>query len=74
MGANIAEHAIVSLVQMVARNQAIHIPGTLPQLGTKLNVKWFYFGPLLGGVVAVDFLVVALSYWAIKTGPYRRLE
>lgn len=40
VGANIAEHAILSLAEMLANNPTIQMPGMLPYLGSKLNVNY----------------------------------
>lgn len=61
VGANIAEHAIVSLAQMVERNRPIHLPGLVPYLGSKLSVRWKYFIALLSCLFAVDTLLILLS-------------
>ena len=64
-----AEHAIVSLAQMVERNPSIRTPGMVPYLGSKISVRWAYFEALMASIVAVDSLIVVLSYIAIKTAP-----
>ena len=69
VGANMAEHAIVSLAEMVARNPPISTNGTVPYLGTELSVRWKYFEALMASIVAVNFLVIALSSLAIKFAP-----
>lgn len=62
VGANVAEHTIVSLMQMVNRNPTIQIPGMVPHLGSKLSVRWKYFEALLASLFAVDTLLVILSF------------
>ena len=66
VGANIAEHTIVSLTEMVARNSPMQMNGTVPHLGSKLSVNWYFFGFLLAFIVVVDSLV---TVWAIRSGP-----
>ena len=68
VGANIAEHAIVSLAEMVLRNEPILIPGSVPNLGSKLSVKWKYFEALLAGILAVDAFMLGLTFWFARTG------
>ena len=57
---------------MVARNPPIQMDGNVPHLGSKLSVKWKYFEALLACIVAVDSLVIALSYLAIKSAPCKQ--
>ena len=64
-----AEHAIVSLAQMVSRNPSIQTPGQVPHLGSKVSVRWAYFEALMATIVAVDTLIIAFSYLAIKRAP-----
>lgn len=63
MGANIAEHAIISLKVMVARNLQIEMNGTVPYLGTRLSVKWKFLLPLLMCMIAVDGVVIGLALY-----------
>lgn len=70
VGANIAEHAMVSLTEMATRNPTIVTNGTVPYLGSHLNVQWQSFVPLLACIVAADTMVVALSFVAIRYDPY----
>ena len=67
VGANIAEHAIVSLAQMVERNPQILTPGLVPYLGSKLSVRWKYFEALLACIFAMDTLLLALSIFFLET-------
>ena len=67
VGANIAEHAIVSLAQMVERNPQILTPGLVPYLGSKLSVRWKYFVALLACMFAVDTLLLALSIFFLES-------
>ncbi|KAL8666575.1 MAG: hypothetical protein Q9202_001373 [Teloschistes flavicans] len=69
VGANIAEHAMVSLTEMATRNPTIVTNGTVPYLGSHLNVQWQSFVPLLACIVAADTMVVALSFIAIRYDP-----
>lgn len=66
-GANIAEHAIVSLAQMVERNPRILTPGLVPYLGSKLSVRWKYFIALLACMLAIDTLLLALSIFFLES-------
>lgn len=67
VGANVAEHAIVSLAQLVNRNPTMEIPGMVPYLGSKLSVRWKYFEVLLACMFAVDSLLIVLSYFFLET-------
>lgn len=58
VGANMAKFALHSLATMVHRNQVIRIPGSVPYLGSRLNVYWQYFIPLLSCIVGVHFLLM----------------
>ncbi|KAI4216337.1 MAG: hypothetical protein LQ351_001347 [Letrouitia transgressa] len=69
VGVNMAEHAIVSLAEMVANNPKIKIPGTVPYLGSKLKVDWHSFAALMAGIVAWDCLASVLGLLLIWNGP-----
>ncbi|KAL9125461.1 MAG: hypothetical protein Q9217_005336 [Psora testacea] len=51
VGAKIAEHAIVSLAEMLANNPKIQTPGMVPYLGSKLKVDWQSFAALMAGII-----------------------
>ena len=55
--------AIGSLYTMVAENDPIYIEGTVPYLGSKVNVKWGPFIAILICIVATHGVVFALTYW-----------
>ena len=69
MGANIAEHAIVSLAEMLANNPTIQTQGMVPYLGTKLDVNWSYFAALMAGIIVFVSLASVLGLMAILKGP-----
>ena len=51
---------------MVSRNPKIHIDGIKPSLGSRVSVKEWFFGSLLGRIVAAHFVVFALNYLAVR--------
>ena len=65
VGANIAEHAIVSLAEMMANNLTVQRPGLVPYLGTKLMVDWRYFAALMASIIVCDSLATVLGLMAI---------
>ncbi|KAL9608062.1 MAG: hypothetical protein Q9167_007075, partial [Letrouitia subvulpina] len=72
VGANIAEHAIVSLAEMLANNPTIQTSGMVPHLGTKLKVDWRSFAILMAGIIVCDSLASVLGLIAIRKSPEPR--
>lgn len=74
VGANMAKFALHSLATMVLRNQGIRIPGSVPYLGSRLNVYWRYFIPLLSCIVGVHFLLMlVVVVWNMRAAKDARL-
>ena len=76
MGAKIAEHAIVSLSEMLANNPTIQRPGTVPYLGSRLMLNWVSFIALMASILVFGGLASLLGLVAIwrdsesDSGPY----
>ena len=64
VGANMAEAALGSLATMVYKNPRINITGTVPYLGSKLNVRVKYFYSLLIVILVVHTIVFVSAYLA----------
>ena len=68
VGSKIAEFAMGSLITMIDRNRKMIINGTVPHLGSRLNVHWGPFVAILVCIVATHFVVFALTYWLLRDG------
>ena len=74
VGAKIAEHAIVSLSEMLANNPTIQRPGSVPYLGSTLKLNWGYFVALMVVILAFDSLTSILGLVAICNNPESQSE
>ena len=74
VGAKIAEHAIVSLSEMLANNPRIQRPGSVPYLGSTLKLNWVYFVALMVLILAFDSLASILGLVAICNNPESQSE
>ncbi|KAG8527180.1 uncharacterized protein KY384_008610 [Bacidia gigantensis] len=74
VGANIAEHAIVSLAEMMANNPTTKARGKVPYLGTRLKVDWRSFAALMVGIIVYDSLTSVLGLMAIWKDPESRFQ
>lgn len=67
IGGKMAKFALHSLATMVLRNPPIRIRGSVPYLGSRLNVYWQYFIPLLSCIVGVHFsLFIVAAFWITR--------
>lgn len=66
VGANMAEFAIGSLSTLAKQNPRVQLQGTVPYLGTKLEVFWIYASALLIGIAAVHFILFLLVVYASR--------
>jgi len=55
-----------SIVTMIHRNKPTYIEGTLPHLGSRLNVKWKAFIAILICIVATHFTIFTLTYFVTQ--------
>ena len=69
MGAKIAEHAIVSLSEMLANNPTIQRPGKVAYLGSQLKLNWLRFIVLMVSILVFGSLASLLGLVAIWRGP-----
>ncbi|KAL9012827.1 MAG: hypothetical protein Q9173_002436 [Seirophora scorigena] len=60
VGANMAKFAIGSIAQMAAANPPIQVSGSVPKLGSHLEIRWGYAAALFAGII-VTHLVLFLS-------------
>ena len=66
VGANMAQFAIGSLVEMVKSNPSLQINGTVPYLGSRVSVQRGPFIAILVCIVATHFVVFALTYLLVQ--------
>lgn len=66
VGANMAEFAIGSISTMATRNPQIQVNGSVPYLGSHVEVKWYYLIPLVAGISGTHLALFLLNVRAIK--------
>ena len=71
VGANMAEFAIGSISTLAKQNPRIQLPGTLPNLGTQLQVFWGYASALLIGIAGVHFILFVAVVYASRVAVIR---
>lgn len=62
VGADMAEFAIGSISTMASTNRQIQVESLVPHLGSRLNVHWYFVGPLLAGIAGVHLALFAANY------------
>lgn len=60
-----AEFAIGSISTMARTNRQIQVHGSVPCLGSHLEVKWYYLVPLLAGITGTHFVLFLLDVYAL---------
>lgn len=61
-----AKFAIGSIATLVARNPSIQLQGTVPYLGSRLQVFWRYTTALLVAIAGVHFLLFVTVVYACR--------
>lgn len=61
-----AEFAIGSLSTMASKNPRIRIDGTVPHLGSRLDVRWPYVIALLTGIAGVHLVLFLLAIYTSR--------
>lgn len=61
-----AEFAIGSISTMATRNPQISVNGSVPHLGSHVEVKWYYLIPLVAGISGAHLAVFMLNIHATK--------
>ena len=66
VGANMAEFAIGSISTLAKQNPRTQLQGTVPYLGTQLEVFWRYTSALLIGITGVHFVLFVVVIYASR--------
>lgn len=61
-----AEFAIGSISTLAKQNPRIQLQGTVPNLGTQLEILWEYASPLLIGIAGVHFILFVTVVYASR--------
>lgn len=61
-----ARFAIGSLANMAALNPRIQVSGTVPYLGSHLEIRWEYVGGLFGGIILTHLALFLSTILAIR--------
>jgi hypothetical protein len=66
IGANMAEFAIGSLSTLATKNPRIDIQGTVPYLGSPINISWPYAITLFASIAGVHLTLLASAIYATR--------
>ena len=61
-----AEFAIGSISTLAKQNPRIQLQGTVPHLGTQVEIIWIYASPLLIGIAGVHFILFVTVVYASR--------